>query len=94
MLAVVDQLQRGAEEQPAAYDALDEHYKAALRMITAPETKQAFAVEAEDPKLRDRYGRNRFGQSCLLPGGWWRRGSASSPSPTAAGTRTRRTSRR
>ncbi|MCA9071292.1 MAG: DUF1501 domain-containing protein, partial [Planctomycetaceae bacterium] len=23
-------------------------------------------MESEDPKLRDRYGRNRFGQSCLL----------------------------
>jgi uncharacterized protein (DUF1501 family) len=66
MLARVDELQRAAETQPVKYNALDEHYKAALNMITAQETKQAFELEAEDPKLRDRYGRHQFGQSCLL----------------------------
>lgn len=66
MLSVIDELQREADTQPAAFDALDEHYKAALNMITAPETKRAFEIDSEDPKLRDRYGRNRFGQSCLL----------------------------
>ena len=66
VLQMVDQLQRKTDLQPAAYDALDEHYKAALNMITARETKQAFEIEAEDPRLRDRYGRNKFGQSCLL----------------------------
>lgn len=66
VLKVIDQLQRKADLQPAAYDALDEHFKAALNMITARETKQAFEIGDEDPRLRDRYGRNRFGQSCLL----------------------------
>ena len=37
-----------------------------MNMITAPETKTAFKVASEDPRLRDRYGRNQFGQSCLL----------------------------
>jgi hypothetical protein len=66
MLAKVDQLQRATEIQPDAYNALDEHFKAALNMITAPETRRAFEIEKEDPRLRDRYGRNRFGQSLLL----------------------------
>lgn len=66
MLARVDELQRAADTQPDKYNALDEHYKAALNMITAQETKQAFEIETEDPKLRDRYGRHQFGQSCLL----------------------------
>lgn len=66
MLAAIDSLQKQADLQPAAFDALDEHYKAALNMITAPETKKAFDIESEDPKLRDRYGRTKFGQSCLL----------------------------
>ena len=35
------------------------------QQITAPETKP-FEIGGEDPRLRDRYGRNRFGQSCLL----------------------------
>lgn len=66
MLKRIDKLQRSAAEQPAAFDALDEHYRAALQMIMAPETRKAFAIEKEEAKLRDAYGRNRFGQSCLL----------------------------
>jgi hypothetical protein len=66
MLAEIDALQRKAELQPTAYAALDEHYQAALNMITAPSTKAAFEIQQEEPKLRDRYGRHKFGQSCLL----------------------------
>jgi hypothetical protein len=66
MLQTIDALQRRADAQPAAFAALDQHYQAALNLITAPETKRAFAIDREDPRLRDRYGRNRFGQSCLL----------------------------
>lgn len=66
MLSDVDKLQRSAELQPTAYAALDEHFKTALNMITAPETKKAFALETEEEKLRDAYGRNKLGQSCLL----------------------------
>jgi hypothetical protein len=66
MLAEIDALLRTAELQPAAYDALDEHYQAALNMITSPSTKTAFEIHDEDPRLRDRYGRHKFGQSCLL----------------------------
>lgn len=66
MLATIDSLQKAADLQPAAYDALDEHYKAALNMITAPETKRAFDLASEDPKLRDRYGRTPLGQRMLL----------------------------
>ena len=66
MLNVVDALQKKADVQPERFAALDEHFKTALNMITAPETKRAFEIQAEDPKLRDRYGRTKFGQSCLL----------------------------
>ncbi len=66
MLQVIDQLQMQVEKQPDAFEAMDEYYRTAFAMITAPETKRAFQIEKEDPKLRDRYGRNRFGQSLLL----------------------------
>jgi uncharacterized protein (DUF1501 family) len=66
MLGVVDALQREGEQQPAAFDALDRHFQAALNLITAPGTKKAFEIGSEDVRLRERYGRNRFGQSCLL----------------------------
>ena len=65
MLDCLDELDHKLEAQPAAYDALDEHVKTAFNMITAPETKRAFAIDDEDPRVRDRYGRNKFGQSCL-----------------------------
>ena len=66
LLTRVDELQRSVEVQQPALDALDENYKAALNMITAPETKRAFAIHEEKKPLRDAYGRHRFGQSCLL----------------------------
>jgi hypothetical protein len=66
VLASIDSLQRRADLQPTEFDALDENYKAAFNMLTAPETKRAFAIDDEDPRLRDRYGRTRFGQSLLL----------------------------
>jgi len=66
MLTAVDRLQRAVDLQPAAYEALDENYKTALQMITAPETKRAFAIDEEDAALREAYGKNKFGQSCLL----------------------------
>lgn len=66
VLAKLDQIQRKADLQPSAYDALDEHYKTAFNMITAPETKRAFDIGSEESKLRDAYGRTSFGQRLLL----------------------------
>lgn len=66
VLDMVDGFQRPSSVQPAEFDALDENYKTALNMITAQETRQAFQIDKEDPKLRDQYGRNPFGQKCLL----------------------------
>lgn len=66
MLSAVDALQRQADLQPSAFDVLDEQFKTAFQMITAPETKRAFALDEEKAELREAYGRNKFGQSCLL----------------------------
>jgi hypothetical protein len=66
VLAKIDQLQRRGDIQPTAFAALDENYKTALNMITAPETKGAFDLTKEDAKVREAYGKNKFGQSCLL----------------------------
>lgn len=38
----------------------------AIDLIGSPAAKKAFDLNQEPPKLRDRYGRTRFGQSCLL----------------------------
>jgi hypothetical protein len=66
MLSEVDALQRQAELQPEAFATLDKHYQTAINMITAPETKGAFDLAQEKPELREAYGKNRLGQSCLL----------------------------
>lgn len=66
MLSAVDKLQQQSEVQPAAFEALDEHYQTAFSMITAPDTKKAFDIASESDKTRDAFGRHRFGQSCLL----------------------------
>jgi hypothetical protein len=38
----------------------------AFELATSPGPREAFNVEREDPKLRDRYGRNPLGQNLLL----------------------------
>ena len=35
-------------------------------MILAPSTRTAFDLNAEPAKMRERYGRHRFGQGVLL----------------------------
>lgn len=45
---------------------LDHFREQAFRMLTAPEAKGAFNVEREPDKVRDRYGRNEYGEAFLM----------------------------
>ena len=45
---------------------LDEYYERALNLIVSGRAREAFNLPAEAAATRDRYGRNTFGQSCLL----------------------------
>jgi hypothetical protein len=45
---------------------LNEYYDRALSLIVSGRAREAFNLSAEPDKLRDRYGRTTFGQSCLL----------------------------
>jgi hypothetical protein len=45
---------------------LDEYYQRALNLIVSGRARDAFDLTRESEALRDRYGRNTFGQSCLL----------------------------
>ncbi len=45
---------------------LDTFYRDALEMVTDPKAQRAFDINKEPIKLRDTYGRNDLGQSCLL----------------------------
>ena len=44
----------------------DEFYTAAYNLISSSEAREAFALQQEPENIKDTYGRNRFGQSCLL----------------------------
>jgi uncharacterized protein (DUF1501 family) len=50
----------------AGPSALDEFQRQAVTMLTSPRVTRAFDLGREDPRLRDRYGRHRWGQGCLL----------------------------
>lgn len=50
----------------AAVAGMDAYRQRAFDLLTSPATQRAFAIEQEDPKTRDRYGRTTYGQSCLL----------------------------
>ncbi|MEY2410727.1 MAG: hypothetical protein QOF48_3397 [Verrucomicrobiota bacterium] len=65
LLAAVDSLSRHVEgnDQITTYD---EFQRKAAEMILSPTAQSAFDIEKENEKCRDAYGRNEFGQSCLL----------------------------
>jgi uncharacterized protein (DUF1501 family) len=49
----------------AKYD-LDEYYGKALGLVISGKTREAFDLTKEKEAMRERYGNNTFGQSCLL----------------------------
>jgi uncharacterized protein (DUF1501 family) len=65
LLGQVDQLKRNIDAK-GDLAGLDQFYRDAFQMVTSEQALQAFDVHREDPRLRERYGRNDLGQSCLL----------------------------
>jgi Protein of unknown function (DUF1501) len=53
------------EKTPQAKQ-LDDNFHLAYRLMSSPQAREAFALDKEPETTRDRYGRTRFGQSCLL----------------------------
>ena len=64
LLEQLDDLQRRTETRTTQMH--ESAYDRAFRLLTSTEAKRAFNLGAETDKLRDRYGRNTFGQSCLM----------------------------
>jgi hypothetical protein len=60
-----DDARRRLDRELAAAPA-EKFREAALRMLTNPGVARAFDLSRECPRLRDRYGRHLWGQSCLL----------------------------
>ncbi len=53
-------------EKAVSKYALDDYYGKALSLVLSGKAREAFNLGAESKELRDRYGNNTFGQSCLL----------------------------
>lgn len=66
MRQALDDWQRDKETSSKASQTMDEFYHRAFSLVTSPDAKKAFNLKEEPAKLRDEYGRNTFGQSCLL----------------------------
>ncbi len=57
-------LKRLEAEDPLS--ALEGQYQGAVAMLTAPAVRQAFDLHGESPATRERYGRTKIGNRCLL----------------------------
>jgi len=61
LLQAFDGMKRGLQTQ-----SLDDHRAQAFALLTSSTACKAFDLGLESDKVKDRYGRTRFGQSCLL----------------------------
>jgi hypothetical protein len=59
--AQMDAVPRSAEQ-----GTMNAYYERAFNLLRSDAVRRAFDIGAEDPKLRERYGRNVHGQSALL----------------------------
>src|SRR5262249_48671896 len=55
---------RRIEEQPQG--AMDQLYGRALELLTSPKVRDAFDVHRERDVAKEKYGRTKIGQRCLL----------------------------
>ncbi len=55
-----------AFEDQAQAKQMDDNFNLAYRLMSSAKAREAFALDKEPASVRDRYGRTRFGQGCLL----------------------------
>lgn len=65
LMGHIDTARRGFE-QWSKDTAVDEFTEQAFELVTGPVARNAFKLDNEDPRMRDRYGRHTPGQSMLL----------------------------
>ncbi|MBP7948517.1 MAG: DUF1501 domain-containing protein [Verrucomicrobiales bacterium] len=65
LLYAVDEHFKSAEKSDKI-TAMDSFYQGAYSLISSPEARAAFDINAEKPELRDQYGRNAAGQRLLM----------------------------
>jgi hypothetical protein len=65
LLHTLDAYRHGLEVNPALLE-LDSQYRHAYELLADRRTRLAFDLDREPEAVRDRYGRHRSGQACLL----------------------------
>ncbi len=103
LLARLDRIER-RRDASGVMAGMDRFTAEAYAMVTGPRARTAFDLSREEPRLRDRYGRTRVGQACLLArrlveagvtfvtvveGGWDHHGQLLAGSPPPAPLATR-----
>jgi hypothetical protein len=65
LLGLVDRQRREFDHSRSVHD-LDVFRRQAMDVLASGECRRAFDLDREDPRVRDRYGRNPMGQGLLL----------------------------
>ena len=65
LLSTLDTIRRDIDRQ-GDIEGLDTFYRDGLQMVTSDKAVRAFDIQKEEAPLREKYGRNELGQSCLL----------------------------
>lgn len=65
LLQGLDRVRRQADAS-GLMEGMDEFNRKAFELITGEEARRAFDINREDPRIRERYGRNSTGQGALL----------------------------
>ena len=65
LLGLIEAKER-AWQRSRVTEGLTGFQEQALRMVTSAAAKKAFSIDLEPPSVRDRYGRNEYGDSFLL----------------------------
>ena len=60
------ELERKGNFTSRQLQGMDNAYEQAFHLLSSPRSRQAFDLAAEPKKVRDRYGRHRPGQACLM----------------------------
>ncbi len=65
LVQTIEQVDRRFD-QLAACRSIGDYREQAVRMLSSTVAQDAFNLDKEDPRLRDKYGRNEWGESMLL----------------------------
>jgi hypothetical protein len=63
---LLEQVDRQTAPRSGSVAGMSAHYEKAFDLMSSAQTQRAFDLRAESDRVRDRYGRNKFGQGVLL----------------------------